>query len=97
MPGTTVIVSSLESLITILIKAVQKHDPSFITNKIRNIKYRKEATQLGGSSENLEVEEVELDAEDLTEIKGDKVMLIDEVEEKDLKLSSAAQMYGVMM
>ncbi|XP_063693326.1 uncharacterized protein LOC134825117 [Bolinopsis microptera] len=84
-------------LITILVKAVQKHDPSFITNKIRNIKYRKEGTTLGGSTENLEIQEVEMDAEDIPSKNGDKVLLLDEIEDPDLQLSSAAQMYGVMM
>jgi len=84
-------------LITILIKAVQKHDPSFITNKIRNIRYRKEAAQLGGSSENLEVQEVEMDATDLPSGKEDKVMLLDEMADTEFQVSTAARMYGVTM
>ena len=37
----------------------------FTTMFDRNIKYRKEAAELGGSSENLELEEVEMDTHDL--------------------------------
>ena len=31
----------------------------------RNIRYRREGTHLGGSTENLEIQEVEMDAEDI--------------------------------
>ncbi|KAL5247149.1 hypothetical protein ACHWQZ_G019120 [Mnemiopsis leidyi] len=86
-------------LITILIKAVQKHDPSFIPNKIRNVRYRKETHQRDGSSETLQVQEtdIEMDIADLPSKKEDKVMLLEEKEETELQLQSAAQMYGVMM
>ena len=74
--------------VTGLVKLFQKYDPSFITNKIRNVRFVRREEQLSGSAGSLEMDCPEGNT-------GDKVMLLeDEVGEEVAQLPSTA-LYGI--